>query len=360
MSGRPDSPPAPTRSTSAGSDGEPGAADRGVRGDQPVQPEAGREVGDREHVVVGQVGGDLDQQRHPVVGDRVGPPAYRLEERTQPVDRLQRPQPRGVGRGHVHHEVVGVRRQQPRALLVVRLDRRLVALVHHLRLPDVDPHHHPCPPSRRRWRAESAPMARRVGADGGRTGRETAGDDLGAVVVEAHPVDDRPVGGEPEEPRLRVAGLGLAGDRADLDVPEAERRERVDADGVLVEAGGQPERVREGQSERVHRAICADSARHLRRLGEGEDRAGGADRAEGGVVGPLGVGAGEHPVEERVVRRQASSLRLRGRTWSAQSWSERTPMSPAISASMPCTAAPRPWTVVMHGMLAITAAVRIS
>ena len=35
-------------------------------------------------------------------------------------------------------------------------------------------------------------------------------------------------------------------------------------------------------------------------------------------------------------------------------------MSPAITASMPCTAAPRPWTVVMHGMLAITAAVRIS
>ena len=44
----------------------------------------------------------------------------------------------------------------------------------------------------------------------------------------------------------------------------------------------------------------------------------------------------------------------------AQSCSERTPMSPARIASMPCTAAPSPWTVVMHGMFAITAAVRIS
>ena len=35
-------------------------------------------------------------------------------------------------------------------------------------------------------------------------------------------------------------------------------------------------------------------------------------------------------------------------------------MSPALIASMPCTAAPSPCTVVMHGMLAMTAAVRIS
>ncbi len=35
-------------------------------------------------------------------------------------------------------------------------------------------------------------------------------------------------------------------------------------------------------------------------------------------------------------------------------------MSPDRIASMPWTAAPSPWTVVMHGMLPITAAVRIS
>ena len=45
---------------------------------------------------------------------------------------------------------------------------------------------------------------------------------------------------------------------------------------------------------------------------------------------------------------------------SAQDWRERTPMLPAIMASMPWTAAPRPWTVVMQGTLFMTAAVRIS
>ena len=43
-----------------------------------------------------------------------------------------------------------------------------------------------------------------------------------------------------------------------------------------------------------------------------------------------------------------------------QSCSDRTPIEPRIDASMPCTAAPSPCTVVMHGMFAITAAVRIS
>ena len=42
------------------------------------------------------------------------------------------------------------------------------------------------------------------------------------------------------------------------------------------------------------------------------------------------------------------------------SCSDRTPMSPPRIASMPWTAAPSPCTVVMHGMFAITAAVRIS
>ena len=35
-------------------------------------------------------------------------------------------------------------------------------------------------------------------------------------------------------------------------------------------------------------------------------------------------------------------------------------MSPRRIASSPCTAAPRPWIVVMHGMSVDTAAVRMS
>ena len=42
------------------------------------------------------------------------------------------------------------------------------------------------------------------------------------------------------------------------------------------------------------------------------------------------------------------------------SCSDRTPISPAFIASIPCTAAAAPCTVVMHGMPFATAAERIS
>ncbi len=42
------------------------------------------------------------------------------------------------------------------------------------------------------------------------------------------------------------------------------------------------------------------------------------------------------------------------------SWSDMTPMSPRIPASIPCTAAEAPCTVVTHGMFIATAAERIS
>ena len=43
-----------------------------------------------------------------------------------------------------------------------------------------------------------------------------------------------------------------------------------------------------------------------------------------------------------------------------QAWSDRTPISPACAASMPCTVAASPWTVVMHGMSRRMAAERIA
>ncbi len=93
-------------------------------------------------------------------------------------------------------------------------------------------------------------------------------------------------------------------------------------------------------------------------VGPGSTRptSGGAEPQgrEADPVGGLRVDAGEHVVEQRAVRRHRRPDRF------AQSCRERTPMSPARIASMPWTAAPRPWTVVMHGMFAITAAVRIS
>ena len=48
------------------------------------------------------------------------------------------------------------------------------------------------------------------------------------------------------------------------------------------------------------------------------------------------------------------------RAAACRSCSERTPMSPRMSSSMPCTAAAKACIVVRHGMPAATAAVRIS
>ena len=74
----------------------------------------------------------------------------------------------------------------------------------------------------------------------------------GAVVVEAHPVEQRAVVGQPEHPRRRVAGLRLRGDGADLGVAEAQRAPGVQPAAVLVEAGRQAERA--GETHPEHRA----------------------------------------------------------------------------------------------------------
>jgi hypothetical protein len=50
----------------------------------------------------------------------------------------------------------------------------------------------------------------------------------------------------------------------------------------------------------------------------------------------------------------------KSRSRAACSCSDRTPTSPELIASMPCTAAPSPAVVVMQGMPRRTAAVRIS
>ena len=217
-----------------------------------------------------EVGGDLDQQRHPVVGGRVGRAAYVLEQGLELLDGLEVAQARGVRRADVDHEVVGVRREQPRALPVVGEHRGLVVVRHDLGLADVDPEHRRVGAVCRRKAAESAQFARRTTPSRrslpGLPRREPPGDHLGAVVVEAHPVDDRAVLRQPEQPRLRVARLGLARDRADLDVPEAERGQRVDADGVLVEARGEAEDVREGQAHRGTGGNDGPTRREQRRV----------------------------------------------------------------------------------------------
>ena len=76
---------------------------------------------------------------------------------------------------------------------------------------------------------------------------------IDAVVVEAQAVDDRAVLRQPEHARLRIARLRLRRHRADLDEAEAQREQRIDVRAVLVEAGGQADRIRERQPERLGR-----------------------------------------------------------------------------------------------------------
>jgi hypothetical protein len=205
------------------------AGDGGVGGDHAVEVELHRQRADGVDVGVGQVGRDLHQQRHPARrrrGVRGGP--HRPQDLAEPLHGLQIAQARRVGRAHVHHQVVGQRREQGRARDVVcggvDVGRGLV-------LADV--HADDARPATPPPRAQAG--SHRVGA----------------AVVEAQPVDERSIVDQPEHPRLRVARLRPRRDGADLDEAEAEREQRVDAARVLVEAGGQADGRRELEPERV-------------------------------------------------------------------------------------------------------------
>ena len=178
---------------------------------------------------------------------------------------LEAAQARGVRGADVDHEVVGERGEQPRRDQVVVegvLDRD------DARLADVDADH----------RAGAAATLAFESTPGG----------LRAGVVEAHPVDHGAVGHEAEQPRPGIARLRHGGDRADLDVPEAQNPETPDAGGLLVESGGQAERRREPQSERL------DGERRMRTTQAAQESRQQTDDAEREVVRPLGV----HPAQD--------------------------------------------------------------
>ena len=68
---------------------EPIPADRGVGGDDPVEPAGQREVGHGQHVVVAEVGRDLHEQWHPAIGAG-GLSGRPLTQRSEDVVRLLR------------------------------------------------------------------------------------------------------------------------------------------------------------------------------------------------------------------------------------------------------------------------------
>ena len=107
--------------------------------------------------------------------------------------------------------------------------------------------------------------------------------------------------------RRNMRGFGLPGcgarrRRADLDEAETERGERVDVRAVLVETGGESDRIVEAQAEHVDR-------QRLRPRGEQRVEARavrGFDRGEAEIVRALGVeaeqeraGEGVHQVSRR-------------------------------------------------------------
>ena len=72
------------------------------------------------------------------------------------------------------------------------------------------------------------------------------GDCLHAVIVEPEPVDCRAVLAQPEQARPGVAGLGTRRGGACFEEAETGARQALERGGVLVKAGGQANRVGQG------------------------------------------------------------------------------------------------------------------
>ena len=70
-------------------------------------------------VLISQIGGDLNEQRHVTAGCLISRLAHSGEDGTQAIYALQVTQPRGVGAGDVNHQVVGPTRHSPRRVNIV-------------------------------------------------------------------------------------------------------------------------------------------------------------------------------------------------------------------------------------------------
>jgi hypothetical protein len=182
-------------------------------------------------------------------------------ERAQRPPLLQVAQPAGVWRADVDDEVVGKGMQDLDGAGVVvsgLLVRRLFVLA------DID--------------AERE--ARRD--DGG----EVLRDARGAGAVEPEAVDDGTILRQPEQPRLRVARLRQRRHRPDLDEPEAHGGPRRYRRALLVEPGGEPNRVVERQPENL---LTKPEVGGLRQQPQRALHERQADRRQGQVVRALGI-----------------------------------------------------------------------
>ncbi len=196
-----------------------GPCHRRVGDDHPVEAGLERRLRDFRALGPREIGRDLEQQRRRIGRRHQGAGGFeRRDQGEQARLPLEVPQPRRIGRGHVDDEIVCERAH--------RLDARDVI----------------CD------RVGALLVLAEIGADQARApapGREPCAHGLEALVVEAEPVDERAILGQTEQSRLGIAGLRARRDGAGLDEAEAEPQHGVGHLGILVEAGSEPDRIRE-------------------------------------------------------------------------------------------------------------------
>ena len=171
-----------------------------------------------------QVGGDLEQDRTILVlsAPEVEQPAQDFLQRLLV---LQMGQVADVGTADVDDEIVDVLVERPEQLQIVGRGRFVR--------------------SRRVLAQACADYLTALAV------AEIAHGILHAPVVEAHPVDQRLVERQAEKPRPRIARLSLGRDGPHFGKTEAQRQQLVVYLGVLVESGGDADRVREFDAEHL-------------------------------------------------------------------------------------------------------------
>ena len=185
-------------------------------------------------------------------------------ERAQFIRVLQLAQVLGIGRRDVHRDITCVRIHFCQAELIVvggTLDRRVEILA------NVD--------------TQYAAV----------TGSQNIGDQLlDAMIIESQAVDQGLGLGQAEHARFGIARLRPRCNRADLDEAKSHGRKRVDVLAVLVQAGGETERIGKLQTHEFD-AACRPA------IGQDRGHAGALDqleRSEGEVVRDLGI----HPEQK--------------------------------------------------------------
>src|SRR4051812_170685 len=125
----------------------------------------------------------------------------------------------------------------------------------------------------------------------------------------AHAIDDAAILGQAKQARTRIALLRPWRDAADLDEPEPQSEQGVRHFGILVEAGGQPDRV--GQ------AVSPDPQTERRRLRTAVARPRAAFQAgDGRALWALGMEARKKEIGSMV---PAHAVWLAGFRWGALS-----------------------------------------